>query len=72
MEAVPTDGLGITKSDLDQIGVKSYLEVDRILQSVINGKKETTILNAYKVIERYHATKYKRQNPYIFKREKIV
>lgn len=28
----PTDGLGITNSDLDQLGVKSYDEVDKILK----------------------------------------
>jgi len=30
--AIPTDGLGITNSDLDQLGVDSYDEVDRILK----------------------------------------
>lgn len=31
----PTDGLGISNSDLDQIGAKSYSEVDDILQTLI-------------------------------------
>lgn len=31
----PTDGLGISNSDLDQIGAKSYEEVDNILQTLI-------------------------------------
>lgn len=31
----PTDGLGISNSDLDQIGAKSYNEVDDILQTLI-------------------------------------
>lgn len=31
----PTDGLGISNSDLDQIGAKSYDEVDDILQTLI-------------------------------------
>lgn len=31
--AVPTDGLGISDSDLDQIGAKNYNEVDRILKT---------------------------------------
>jgi len=31
--AVPTDGLGITSSDLDQFGTKTYDEVDRVLKS---------------------------------------
>lgn len=31
----PTDGLGISNSDLDQIGAKSYAEVDAILQDFL-------------------------------------
>lgn len=30
----PTDGLGISNSDLDQIGAKSYYDVDRVLQTI--------------------------------------
>ena len=33
IEAIPTDGLGISASDLDQIGAESYKEVDEILQN---------------------------------------
>lgn len=32
---IPTDGLGISNSDLDQIGAKSYEEVDAILQDFL-------------------------------------
>lgn len=32
IDAVPTDGLGITSSDLEQLGAKTYEEVDSILQ----------------------------------------
>jgi len=32
IDAVPTDGLGITNSDLDQLGAPNYAEVDRILR----------------------------------------
>lgn len=35
MALTPTDGLGISNSDLDQIGAKSYAEVDDILQTLI-------------------------------------
>lgn len=35
MELTPTDGLGISNSDLDQIGAKSYAEVDAILQDFL-------------------------------------
>lgn len=31
----PTDGLGISNSDLDQIGAKSYTDVDKILQAFL-------------------------------------
>lgn len=33
MSLTPTDGLGISNSDLDQIGAKSYYDVDRVLQT---------------------------------------
>jgi NAD+ synthetase len=35
IDATPTDGLGITSSDLDQIGVDSYDEADRRIQNYI-------------------------------------
>ena len=34
MSLTPTDGLGISNSDLDQIGAKSYYDVDRELQTL--------------------------------------
>lgn len=34
MKLTPTDGLGISNSDLDQIGAKSYYDVDRVLQTL--------------------------------------
>jgi NAD+ synthetase len=33
VSAVPTDGLGITSSDLEQLGASTYLEVDNILKT---------------------------------------
>lgn len=33
IKAVPTDGLGITNSDLDQLGASTYEEVDKILKT---------------------------------------
>ena len=35
MSLTPTDGLGISNSDLDQIGAKSYNDVDRVLQTLV-------------------------------------
>ena len=45
LSLVPTDGLGITSSDLEQIGGKSYEEVDFILQEILSWKKTTGIEN---------------------------
>lgn len=39
IELTPTDGLGISNSDLDQIGAKSYAEVDAILKTLISVSK---------------------------------
>ncbi len=35
IDLTPTDGLGISNSDLDQLGAKSYAEVDDILSTLI-------------------------------------
>lgn len=42
----PTDGLGISNSDLDQIGAKSYNEVDDILRTLTSceSSEETYML----------------------------
>lgn len=48
----PTDGLGISNSDLDQIGAKSYDEVDKILRCLIfYGEKvpQPVLLNFFKL-----------------------
>jgi NAD+ synthase len=59
--AIPTDGLGITKSDLEQIGCESYREVDEILRDAINGGPTDV---HHPVVRRHMATAYKRDNPY--------
>ena len=38
LKLIPTDGLGISESDLEQIGGKSYEEVDEILQEILAWK----------------------------------
>ncbi len=40
IDITPTDGLGISNSDLDQIGASSYQEVDHILQAIVERPKE--------------------------------
>ena len=72
IDAVPTDGLGVSESDLDQIGAKDYGEVDMILKGYVhkevdcwkNGK-------SHPVIQRHEATNYKRNNPLNIQRETI-
>lgn len=64
---VPTDGLGITSSDVEQFGCESYTEVDEILKGffgltedflpVINKFGMEKVMN---IVGRYKSTKYKR------------
>lgn len=65
----PTDGLGISNSDLDQIGCRNYQEVDKVLNSILNfttvdnfGRVINTIgsSNVDKVMSRHNASAYKR------------
>ncbi len=59
VNALPTDGLGITNSDLDQIGAKSYDEVDLMLIEYL----ETGEIKNPKVIDRHLKSMFKRNNP---------
>jgi NAD+ synthase len=42
MAAVPTDGLGITSSDLDQLGVPSYAQVEALLREYFELRRQQT------------------------------
>ncbi len=68
--AVPTDGLGITNSDLDQIQADSYEEVDQILIDFILNKSKK--FENHPVIQRNKASNFKRINPYNMPRNNIV
>jgi len=67
IDAVPTDGLGITNSDLDQLGVASYYEVDNILKDYLKTGKHTD----NPVVKRHLGTEYKRRNPFNLSRDII-
>lgn len=67
VNAVPTDGLGITNSDLDQLQAKSYNEVDEILIDFLHNKNEK--YKDHPVIQRHLKSEYKRNNPLNLKRE---
>jgi NAD+ synthase len=78
IDAVPTDGLGITRSDCEQFGVSTYAEVDRILRDWIRAKKDTRsnqkLLEALKnnpVVMRHEGTHFKRQWPVAISREAL-
>lgn len=81
IDAVPTDGLGITSSDVEQFGANTYDEVDDILMNML-GYVENPLLtqediyyimqNKYgeifnKVWKRHLNSEFKRNYPYRFK-----
>ena len=68
-DAICTDGLGISNSDLDQLGVESYEEADNILRAYLDG--DTSFEN-HKLIRRHKATEYKRNDPYNIPRNVIL
>lgn len=78
----PTDGLGISNSDLEQIGAKSYYDVDRVLQTLTckaspeNGKLQDELTTELgpdvvgKITERHFKSRFKRLvSPIIVPRE---
>jgi len=78
IKAIPTDGLGISESDFDQIHpnynknhtpVKVYGEVDAILLDYLNGGRGEV---NNEVIRRHKATEFKRMNPFSIPREDLV
>ena len=71
IDAVPTDGLGITSSDLEQLEAKSYTEVDTILYNYINNPEYDVDMN-HPVMRRHKASGYKRTNPLNLKRKDIL
>ena len=71
IDAVPTDGLGITNSDLDQIGASSYAEVDEILIKYLKNPNDKDVLN-HKVVQRKKSSEFKRNNPFNIPRNKIT
>jgi NAD+ synthase len=76
IDAVPTDGLGITNSDLDQLGVKTYKEVDECLQhlcvktSSVKDFSELPI-GYTNIVKRHLNSNFKRNNPFNIERNDI-
>jgi len=75
INAIPTDGLGITDSDFDQImpgydksldSREVYRKIDRLLMN------HNPVLPVNDVTRRYVETSFKRNDPYNIKREDII
>lgn len=68
IDAVPTDGLGITSSDLEQMGVPSYFEVDNVLRWIEDHPNEPCPYEEgsgeAKVWQRWKNSEFKRHHPY--------
>lgn len=69
--AVPTDGLGITNSDFDQLGAGSYGEIDQILMTWIFRMEGWENYKDHPVIKRHQNSVFKRENPLNVAREEI-
>ncbi len=70
IDAMPVDGLGISKNDLEQLKADSYFEVDKILFDFIHNNNLSQV--NHPVIQRHLNSHYKRNNPYNFSREDII
>lgn len=68
IDAVPTDGLGITSSDVEQFGVSSYNEVDEVLKWIEEHPTEPCPYKegsgSFKVWMRWKNSDFKRHHPY--------
>lgn len=71
IDAIPTDGLGVSNSDVEQFGVDSYTEVDDTLKYIsshgIDPKEDTSPFNDEKkdkIWTRWRNSEFKRNHPY--------
>lgn len=68
VDQIPTDGLGISESDVAQFGVESYEEVDRrLIRYIETGEHEEDC----PIISRMKATEFKRNNPINVERHEL-
>ena len=65
IDAVPTDGLGITSSDMESIGLPTYKEIDERLKYYLDDYG--TPIKDCPIYSRIIKTNYKRKNPYNLK-----
>lgn len=73
--ATPTDGLGITRSDYDQLGVDNYHMADVILMKELEAQEGFVVPDTHHqhpIVQRSRRYAFKRNNPYNIPRELIV
>ncbi len=69
VDATPTDGLGITSSDYDQIGVSDYAEADHVLIEYLNSDHG---LESHPIVKKHLHTAFKRSDPNNIPRETLL
>lgn len=69
IDATPVDGLGISKSDCEQLGVPNYFEADKIFAAYFQGDES---LREHTLIKRFFASEYKRHNPMSIPRNELI
>ena len=69
IDATPVDGLGISNSDCEQLGVPNYFEADRIFAAYFQGDES---LLDHPLIKRYRAAEFKRHNPACILRDDLI
>lgn len=70
-KAVPTDGLGVSNSDFDQLGASSYGEIDQILMTWIARLDGWDRCKDHPVSRRYEDTRFKRKDPLNVERKEL-
>jgi NAD+ synthetase len=68
IDAIPTDGLGITSSDFEQIGVADYHSADALLIDYLKGN---TSLENHPTIAKHKQTAFKRCDPQAIPRKTL-
>lgn len=61
IDAVPVDGLGISKSDCEQLQVDNYYQADQIFFQYFENPEQVS--KNHPLVKRYNSSAYKRNNP---------
>lgn len=69
IDATPVDGLGISNSDCEQLGVANYYEADRLFAAYFQGDDS---VKDHPLIKRYLAAEFKRHNPACILRDDLI